>query len=104
MADWLTNYCLLGWLSRNFMLFNLPEGQNVNVVESVALINDNPLVQRQGGGIWRHRWLVGQIRDGSLPGYKHSASAINGPTLNQLCRQKPVFIFINTGSSFVWVD
>lgn len=86
MADWLTNNCLLGWLSRNFMLFNLPEGQNVNVAESVALINDNPLVQRQAVRLWRDRWLVGQIRDGSLHGYKHSANTINGPTLNQLSR------------------
>lgn len=85
------------------MLFNLPEGQNVNVAESVALINDNPLVQRQAVRLWRDRWLVGQIRDSSLHGYKHSANTINGPTLNQLSRQKPVFIFINTGPSFVWV-
>lgn len=55
-------------------------------------------------GIWRDMWLVGQIRGGSLPGYKHSASTINGPTLNQLSRQKPVFMFINSGLSFVWIQ
>lgn len=37
--------------------------------------------------------LAGQFRAGSLPGRKHSVSTINRPTLNQLKRQKPVFIF-----------
>lgn len=82
----------------------MPEGLNIDAVASVALITDNPLVQESGGWDMEREVVVGQIRYGSLPGYKHSESTINGPMQNQLSRQKPVFTFINSGSSFVWIQ
>lgn len=81
----------------NFRSFNLPEGLNVHLVASESPITDSPLVQESRGWDMEREVVVGQIRDGSLPGYKHSESTINGPTLNQLSRLKPVFIFINRG-------